>query len=409
MKNRENNRYFKLGITGIAVILVGIAVVFLLTKLNVLAGICQSVLKILMPFLYGAVIAYLLAPLCNRIERWLKKLMPKRGGLAGGLSILLALLAALAVIILLLMLVIPNVIQSIIQIVNALPAQIESAVRVLHNLLETYPDLQTSWDEFSSEVVESINAWLQTDLLSFAQALINGLGAQIAGIVTLVKNVFLGLLISIYLLASRKKFAVQARKLAGGIFPRRWAEIIEEEVRYADRMFNGFLVGRVLDSAIIGVICFVFTLIFRFDSCVLVSVIVGVTNIIPVFGPFLGAIPCALILLLENPLHCLIFLIFIVILQQVDGNVIGPRILGETTGVSSFWVLFSVMLFGGLWGILGMIIGVPLFAVIYDIVRKLVYRGLHHHHRDDLLQPVPAQETVPDRNETSDETSDEAE
>ena len=404
MKSRENNRYFKLGITGIAVLLVGIAAVFLLSKLSVLAGICQAVLKILMPFLYGAVIAYLLAPLCNRIERWLKKLMPKRGGLTAGLSILLSLLAALAVVILLLMLVIPNVIQSIIQIVNALPAQIESAVRVLHNLLETYPDLQTSWDEFSSEVVESINTWLQTDLLSFAQTLINGLGSQIAGIVALVKNVFLGLLISIYLLASRKKFAVQARKLVSGIFPRHWAQAIEEEVRYADRMFNGFLVGRVLDSAIIGVICFIFTLLFRFESCVLVSVIVGVTNIIPVFGPFLGAIPCALILLLENPLHCLIFLVFIVILQQVDGNVIGPRILGETTGVSSFWVLFSVMLFGGLWGILGMIIGVPLFAVIYDIIRKLVYRGLHHYHRDDLLQPASAQETVPDRNEMSDES-----
>lgn len=200
-----------------------------------------------------------------------------------------------------------------------------------------------------------------------AQTVLNGLGVQVVGIFNVLKNLFLGVLISVYLLVGRKTFAVQAKLLLCGVFSRRWADMIEEEARYADKMFNGFLMGKLLDSAIIGLICFVATSVMRFESAAFISVVVGVTNIIPFFGPFIGVIPCALLLLLENPLHCLTFLVFVVILQQVDGNLIGPKILGNTTGLSSFWVLFAILLFGGLWGIVGMIIGVPLFAILYDI------------------------------------------
>ena len=384
MKNKDNEKFVKLGITGVVVLLIGIAGYFMLAHLTEITGGLNAIVKILMPFIYGAVIAYLLAPLCNRLERLLGRVIKKKG-LVTGLSILLALILALVVVVVLLLLVIPNVSKSLIEIVYALPGQMSAASAWLSDLLESQPELQAQWDEFSSQLVANINSWLKSDLLPMAQELLSSLGVKFAAVFTVVKNVFLGVLISIYLLASRRKFAVQARILVAGIFPKKWADKIEAEVHYADRMFNGFLVGRIIDSVIIGVICFIFTFLLRFDSAVLVSVIVGVTNVIPVFGPFIGAIPCALILLLENPLHCLIFLIFIVILQQVDGNIIGPRILGETTGVSSFWVLFSVLFFGGLWGLLGMIIGVPLFAVIYDIVRQLAYYGLRRHKRADLL------------------------
>ena len=163
------------------------------------------------------------------------------------------------------------------------------------------------------------------------------------------------------------------------------AKIIEEEIRYTDKMFNGFLVGKIIDSAIIGLLCFAGTSIMGFEAPAFISVIIGITNIIPFFGPFIGAIPCGLLLLLENPMHCLYFIIFIFVLQQLDGNVIGPKILGNTTGVSSFWVLFAILLFGGMWGVVGMVIGVPLFAVIYDIIRKLVYRGLRKHKRESMI------------------------
>lgn len=194
-------------------------------------------------------------------------------------------------------------------------------------------------------------------------------------------------MIAVYLLASRKLFGAQAKLLLYGIFPNKWAKIIEEEVHYTDKMFNGFFVGKIIDSAIIGLICFAGTTLLGFESAAFISVVIGVTNIIPFFGPFIGAIPCALLLLLgSNPWDALYFLIFIVILQQADGNIIGPKILGNTTGVSSFWVLFSILLFGGLWGLVGMVIAVPLFGVIYDIIRKLTARGLKRNRHEEMMQ-----------------------
>lgn len=156
-------------------------------------------------------------------------------------------------------------------------------------------------------------------------------------------------------------------------------------------MFSGFLMGKLVDSLIIGVICFIGTYMMGIKSALLVSVVVGVTNIIPFFGPYIGAVPSTLWLLLENPLHAFYFLIFVIVLQQIDGNIIGPKILGNSTGLSSFWVLFSILFFGGLWGFVGMIIGVPFFAVIYDVITRLVMRGLRYNQRDDMLMAYDEQ------------------
>lgn len=382
MKKSENEKYVKAGITAVAVIGVGLLLNYFLLRLNEIMSAFQNILNILAPFLYGAVIAYILAPLCNRLESRLRRLMPKSKRAPAALAIVIAVLLALVVVCALIGLVLPQVWESIVGLAAALPGQVESAIDWFHDLLKNEPDLQAWWDTFTGEVINKAQKWIETDLLPTAQNVLNGLSIQVVSFVSVLKNLFLGVLISIYFLASRKLFARQAELLLRGIFPRRWADAIQEEVHYADRMFNGFLMGKLLDSAIIGVICFVVTTILRFDAAILISVIVGVTNIIPFFGPFIGAIPCALLLLLKSPFQCLIFLIFIVILQQIDGNVIGPKILGNTTGVSSFWVLFSILLFGGLWGVFGMIVGVPLFAVIYDIVRRLVYRGLKSHQEE---------------------------
>ncbi|NCE66092.1 AI-2E family transporter [Pseudoflavonifractor sp. 524-17] len=355
MKNRENEKYVKLGITGVVVVIISLLCFFVLFRLPVILAFFQTVGKILTPFLYGAVIAYILAPICNRLEGWIGKCLPKRKRFVGTLSILLTLLFALLLAVALVVLVLPQFWESIVGILSALPAQIENAIDWFHNLLADQPELQTWWDGFSSKAILKFESWVKTDLLPTAQAVLNGLGIQVAGIFRIVKNLFLGILISAYLLAGRKTFAIQAKLLLCGVFPRRWADMVEKEVRYTDRMFNGFLMGKLLDSAIIGLICFAAVSIMRFESAAFISVVVGVTNIILFFGPFIGAIPCALLLLLVNPAHCLIFLVFIIILQQVDGNLIGPKILGNTTGLSSFWVLFSILLFGGLWGITGMI------------------------------------------------------
>jgi len=381
----ENRKYVKLGITGVVIILVSLLCFFFLFRLSAVFQAIQDVLKILSPFLYGAVIAYILAPICNRLEHWLQKMLPNNRRLSVAISIALAVLLALAIVSALIMLVFPQMWKSIMDILAVLPGQLESFINWFHDFLVNQPEFQAWWDDFSGEAILKIEAWVRTDLLPTAQNALSGLGVQVAEFFGIFKNFFLGVLISIYLLASRKTFARQAKLLLCGIFPKLWADLIEEEVHYADKMFNGFLMGKLLDSAIIGVICFVVTSLLHFEAAALISVVIGVTNIIPFFGPFIGAIPCALLLLLESPTQCLIFLIFIVILQQLDGNFIGPKILGNTTGLSSFWVLFAILLFGGLWGIVGMIVGVPLFAVIYDVVRRLTYCGLKRHNRKDLL------------------------
>ena len=382
-------RYLKIGITGAAILASGILCAFVLFKMPVIISVLKGITEILKPFLYGVVFAYLLAPLCNKIEEKLFQFFPKAKAKARRficfIAIVISLCVAIAVIWLIIMMIIPQVWDSVMKIIQMVPQKLIVVNNWIEHMLENQPELQAYFEEFSSQAESNIDSLLNVDTIQKVQSIINSLSVQLFGVLGVVKNIFLGLLISAYLLGSRKLFGAQAGLILHGIFSDKWAKIIEEEIRYTDKMFNGFLVGKIIDSAIIGLLCFAGTSIMGFDAPAFISVIIGITNIIPFFGPFIGAIPCGLLLLLENPMHCLYFIIFIFVLQQLDGNVIGPKILGNTTGVSSFWVLFAILLFGGMWGVVGMVIGVPLFAVIYDIIRKLVYRGLRKHKRESMI------------------------
>ena len=382
-------RCLKIGITGAAILASGILCAFVLFKMPVIISVLKGITEILKPFLYGVVFAYLLAPLCNKIEEKLFQIFPKAKTKARRficfIAIVISLCVAIAVIWLIIMMIIPQVWDSVMKIIQMVPQKLIVVNNWIEHILENQPELQAYFEEFSSQAESNIDSLLNVDTIQKVQSIINSLSVQLFGVLGVVKNIFLGLLISAYLLGSRKLFGAQAGLILHGVFSDKWAKIIEEEIRYTDKMFNGFLVGKIIDSAIIGLLCFAGTSIMGFEAPAFISVIIGITNIIPFFGPFIGAIPCGLLLLLENPMHCLYFIIFIFVLQQLDGNVIGPKILGNTTGVSSFWVLFAILLFGGMWGVVGMVIGVPLFAVIYDIIRKLVYRGLHNHKRESMI------------------------
>ena len=382
-------RYLKIGITGAAILASGILCAFVLFKMPVIISVLKGITEILKPFLYGVVFAYLLAPLCNKIEEKLFQFFPKAKAKARRficfIAIVISLCVAIAVIWLIIMMIIPQVWDSVMKIIQMVPQKLIVVNNWIEHMLENQPELQAYFEEFSSQAESNIDSLLNVDTIQKVQSIINSLSVQLFGVLGVVKNIFLGLLISAYLLGSRKLFGAQAGLILHGVFSDKWAKIIEEEIRYTDKMFNGFLVGKIIDSAIIGLLCFAVTSIMGFEAPAFISVIIGITNIIPFFGPFIGAIPCGLLLLLENPMHCLYFIIFIFVLQQLDGNVIGPKILGNTTGVSSFWVLFAILLFGGMWGVVGMVIGVPLFAVIYDIIRKLVYRGLRKHKRESMI------------------------
>ena len=389
MKDDEMKKYLKIGITGAAILASGILCAFVLFKMRVIIELLKGITGILKPFLYGAVIAYLLAPLCNKIEEKLFQTFPKANRKAKRficfIAIVISLCVALAIVWMVIMLIIPQVWDSVMKIIDMVPQKITILNNWIEHMLENQPELQAYFEEFANQAESHINSLLNVDTIQKVQSIINSLSVQVFGVLGVLKNISLGFLISAYLLGSRKLFGAQAGLILHGVFPDKWAGIIEEEIRYTDKMFNGFLVGKIIDSAIIGLLCFAGLSFMGFEAPAFIGVIIGITNIIPFFGPFIGAIPCGLLLLLEIPMHCLYFIIFIFVLQQLDGNVIGPKILGNTTGVSSFWVLFSILLFGGMWGVVGMVIGVPLFAVIYDIIRKLVYRGLRKHKRESMI------------------------
>ena len=382
-------KYLKIGITGAAILASGILCAFVLFKMRIIIELLKGITGILKPFLYGAVIAYLLAPLCNKIEEKLFQTFPKANRKAKRficfIAIVISLCVALAIVWMVIMLIIPQVWDSVMKIIDMVPQKITILNNWIEHMLENQPELQAYFEEFANQAESHINSLLNVDTIQKVQSIINSLSVQVFGVLGVLKNISLGFLISAYLLGSRKLFGAQAGLILHGVFPDKWAGIIEEEIRYTDKMFNGFLVGKIIDSAIIGLLCFAGLSFMGFEAPAFIGVIIGITNIIPFFGPFIGAIPCGLLLLLENPMHCLYFIIFIFVLQQLDGNVIGPKILGNTTGVSSFWVLFSILLFGGMWGVVGMVIGVPLFAVIYDIIRKLVDRGLRKHKRESMI------------------------
>ncbi|MCD8117296.1 MAG: AI-2E family transporter [Oscillospiraceae bacterium] len=360
--------------------------------LNVLKGV-------LAPFIIGAVIAYLLKPVCNFFERKLSDLRRNKGKAPGkgveALSIVLSLVSALAVICILLVLVLPTLVESIQSLLLQIPDALQRLTNWLLQLAGNNETLYNYITNLSESAAQSIPEWLTDTLLPALETLIGSVFTGVSSVITLAKNILVGVIAAVYILGNRKRFAVQAKKLSYSVLGGKWSRRLTNEVRYADRVFGGFITGRVIDSLIIGLICFAGTLIFRMPYGVLVSVIVGVTNIIPFFGPFIGGIPSFLLILMTAPAKAVIFLIFIVVLQQFDGNFLGPKILGNVTGLSGFWVLFSIMVFGGLFGFPGMLLGVPVFAVIYDIIRKLVNKGVARR----SAKEAPAETVVCENNE----------
>ncbi len=394
--NKKNYIYWMFAIFG--AIALNVALFFLIFRFKEFGGVIGKIMAILKPMIYGAAIAYLLKPVCNTYERKLNEHLPiKMKKMSKALAITGSMLTMCIIVYLLLIIIIPQVVNSVTSLINTLPDKLNYAAFWLEETLKEDTVVANYITENYIMLKDTAIEWISNELIPNMQNIQNilaGVGIQIWNSVMFLKNLLIGLIIAVYLLASRKKFAVQGKMVLYSIVKTKWADKILTELKYADNTFVGFINGKILDSAIIGVICYVCCLIFKFPNAMLVSVIVGVTNIIPFFGPFIGAIPSALLIFIESPLKSLWFLIFIVVLQQVDGNIIGPKILGNSTGLSSFWVLFSILVFGGLWGFVGMVIGVPLFAVIYDIAKKLVFCGLKRNGKEDMIPLRSEEETT---------------
>ena len=375
-------------LAGFGAIALSIIFFFLIYRFQGFGNAISKVTGILMPFIYGAVIAYLLKPVCNTVENFLRRLLPeKMGSTANMLAVAFSLLFGILVVYALFMMIVPQLVTSVTTLYYTARNNIRDFVdwaskqEIIASNEQLLDFIETSYDKLQA----NLDTWVKETVLPSMQSILSGAAVGVMSFVAFLKNLVIGLIVSVYLLASRKKFGQQGKLILYSLVKRRWADLFLEEICYADKMFGGFINGKIMDSAIIGVLCYIGCLIFKFPSALLVSVIIGVTNVIPFFGPFIGAIPATLLILIQSPIKALWFVLFVLVLQQLDGNIIGPKILGNTTGLSSFWVLFAILLFGGLWGFVGMIVGVPLFAVIYDVIKKLVIHGLQRHQELTLL------------------------
>lgn len=378
--------YIEWGLTALGVIVACVLVVFVLFRMTMIWGIIKKFFSILSPFVYGFVMAYLLMPVFNMLYRNLQPPMSRKfkngTRLAKGLCSALTLAFGLAVVGVLLWMVLPQLVTSITSLVDSMDLYMNEISGWVASLLHNNPELEHSfmrlYDQFSAQMMN----WAQNDLLP-------QLGSMMSGVVTTVNvlmNLLIGVIIALYILNSKDTFCAQAKKMTYSLFAVEKANAIMTRVAHIHRVFGGFITGKLIDSLIIGVLCFigirvmmsVGLLTIESSFALLISVIIGVTNIIPFFGPFIGAIPSAILIMVESPLQALYFVIFIIILQQIDGNILGPKILGNSTGLSSFWVMFAILIFGGLFGFVGMAIGVPLFAVIYSIVSECINHLLHN-------------------------------
>ena len=375
-------------LAGFGAISLSIIFFFLIYRFDGFGDAISTLTGILMPFIYGAVIAYLLKPVCNTIEAFLRRFIPeKMKNLINALSVTFTILFGLLLIYALCMMIIPQLITSVTTLYYTAQANITKFMYWANHLefIEKNEQIMELLNSAYAALNTNLDTWIKNTLLPSMQNIVSGAAIGVLNVVTVAKNLIIGIIVAVYILASRKRFVQQGKMVLYSVVKPRWANLITEEVKYADRMFGGFINGKIMDSAIIGVLCYIGCLIFKFPSALLVSVIIGVTNVIPFFGPFIGAIPATLLILIQNPIKALWFVLFVLVLQQADGNIIGPKILGNTTGLSSFWVLFAILLFGGLWGFAGMIVGVPLFAVIYDVIKKLVIHGLRRNEELDML------------------------
>nr|WP_289767861.1 AI-2E family transporter [uncultured Acetatifactor sp.] len=369
--NQDRN-YWKLGITIFVSLSATVCFFFLIFRFGEIRAALGIIRSALQPLFVGIALAYVLCPVEKRLERLLGR-AKGLGRFARPISVLLTMIAALAILVLFCALVVPQLVDSISGLVRDLPKLLETQLEKLNRYLKSDNDAAAAVMQMIESSENSLLAWIRTNLL----ATVSTVATSILSMGSALINTVVSVVVTIYLLLGREHYLAQCRKLFLSVSRNeRFNRAVFEALTQTNRIFNGFISGKLLDSLIVGIICFVCLSLLRMPYALLISVIVGMTNIIPMFGPFIGAVPSAFLLLLVSPMKCLIFLVFIIILQQVDGNIIGPRILGNSTGLSALYVTVAMLLFGKLMGFFGMIVGVPLFATLYYIVKRLAEYSL---------------------------------
>ena len=383
MKFKWDKKYLYWGVTALVVLAIAVLFNFLLNNNLAIRTAIVKLIKILLPIILGFVFAFLVNPLMKWFEVSVfsifdknapdRVLLPKwKKNLYRILAMVFSYLVILVLTACFIVAVIPQISESIINISVLFPKYKENFMIWFDGLTRKYPEIYKYLGNYIKENEEIIDNWTDTTFVPWLTTMASKSSVYLLTFFKALKDIVIGFIVSIYVLSKKELFKGQAKKIVYSVFNVKNGNIVIKNVRMASDKFSGFIIGKIVDSLIIGILCFIGCSIIRIEYPVLIALIIGVTNIIPFCGPIIGAIPCLLLLLVINPVHALYFLIFVIILQQLDGNLIGPKILGSSTGISSFWVIFAITIFGGFWGIPGMIIGVPLMAVIYTLIQSIL-------------------------------------
>ncbi len=383
MHFRWDKKYLYWGITAFVVLASAILFYYVVFHNERFSAIIRNVIDICFPIIDGLIIAFLLCPMINWIEKKIfGKIIPKlkRGErlsesghkwMRAG-SIFLAYLIVISLLALFFVSVIPQIRLSVENIFSQSTMYKTNIENWINDITLKYPQIADVIDSVYQESSAELKFWQNENIMNKMQEILTTVSVSLFGFFGALWDIVIGAIISVYILVNKERYAGQFKKLAYGFLDVNVGNVLIANVRMANNKFSGFIVGKILDSIIIGILCFVGCSIFQFPYPVLLGLIIGVTNVIPFFGPFFGAIPCGLLIFMINPVQAIWFLLFILVLQQFDGNILGPLILGESTGISGFWVIFAITFFGGIWGVPGMIVGVPLFAVCYAIIKTIL-------------------------------------
>ncbi len=360
--------------------------VYLMFNYQSFSGDISGLFIAVRPVLIGCAIAFLLNPILNFFKslfidmnsKIFKKMTPdKIYKLSNVFALVATIIVFAALITSFFLIIIPALRDSIVKLYDSMPQYIEVVSDWARKILKDNPSLSDFIVSYMANLQQNIVKIIQERVIPNVDTIISTVTEGIVGGVSAILEVIIGIFTSFYILASKDTLGAQCKKLIYSIFKKEKGNVIMEALGYVNQVFGGFINGKIIDSMIIGIICAIFCNIVGMPYTALVSVVVGVTNIIPVFGPFIGAIPSALIILVDDPMMCFVFVIFIIILQQIDGNIIGPLILGDSTGLSGFWVLFAIIIGGRLFGIGGMVIGVPVFACIYALLAHFIKKRMN--------------------------------
>lgn len=376
---KEFEKYWYAGLTGFCVIGAAVIVYVIINNLSVVGSVIAALNAALLPVYIGIVVAYLLSPLVDKADQFLfiplcqkifKERKRKAEQMARGCSVFVVLILALFVVSGILMLVVPEIINSITSLASNLPGYYENVKAWGIRFFKSNPELAEHFTSLSKDLFDKLLNWLQNDLLPNSNKFLEVITDSVVNVASALLNLFIGIIISIYLMAGKENFCAQGKKITYAFLPKGRADHVMSVVSETHSIFAKFISGKIIDSLIVGILTFIIMNIAGIPYTVLISVLIGVTNIIPFFGQYIGIIPSAVLVFIASPSKGVIFLVLIIILMQFDGNVLGPKILGDSIGLKSFWILFSILLFGSLFGIIGMICAVPVFAVIYRMMKR---------------------------------------